>query len=159
MTVCKRMHLMALLGALTGCGRTSAGPTAPSAASSFLTGTWHGTVTIEVNPGDSVAPPSSTGTTEWTFEAMPQTNLQSFRTTVKSDDPWLRIAASATTALTPGNTPPAHISTQGEFDSPRGCRGTFGSAGTAEATRIEADFTGTDCDHVTFVGRVVLTKG
>jgi hypothetical protein len=65
---------------------------------------------------------------------------------------------TATTALTPGNTPPTQISTQGEFDSPRGCRGTFGSVGTAEATRIEADFTGTDCQQTTFIGRVVLTK-
>ena len=31
--------------------------------------------------------------------------------------------------------------------------------GTAEATRIEADFTGTDCQLATFSGRVVLTKG
>jgi hypothetical protein len=36
--------------------------------------------------------------------------------------------------------------------------GTFGSVGTAEATRIEADFTGTDCQLATFTGRVVLTK-
>ena len=43
---------------------------------------------------------------------------------------------------------------QGEAD-----RGTFGSVGTAEATRIEADFTGTDCQLATFIGRVVLTKG
>jgi hypothetical protein len=45
-----------------------------------------------------------------------------------------------------------------EFNSPRGCRGTFGSVGTAEATRIEADFTGTDCQLATFSGRMVLTK-
>jgi hypothetical protein len=35
----------------------------------------------------------------------------------------------------------------------------FGSVGTAEATRIEANFTGTDCQLATFSGRVVLTKG
>lgn len=34
----------------------------------------------------------------------------------------------------------------------------FWSVGTAEATRIEADFTGTDCQLATFTGRVVLTK-
>ena len=55
--------------------------------------------------------------------------------------------------------PPTQISTHGEFNSPRGCRGTFGSVGTAQATRIEADFTGTDCQQATFTGRVVLTKG
>ena len=51
----------------------------------------------------------------------------------------------------------AQISTQGEFNSPRGCRGTFGSSGTAEATRIDADFTGVECS-ARFTGRVVLTK-
>ena len=96
---------------------------------------------------------------KWTFEVVPQTNLQSFRTTVRSTHPWLTMETTGSTALTPGNSPPAHISTQGEFDSPRGCRGTFGSVGTADATRIEADFTGTDCQHATFTGRVVLTKG
>ena len=30
--------------------------------------------------------------------------------------------------------------------------------GTAQTTRIEADFTGTDCQQSTFTGRVVLTK-
>jgi hypothetical protein len=30
--------------------------------------------------------------------------------------------------------------------------------GTAEATRIDADFTGTDCQLATFSGRIVLTK-
>jgi hypothetical protein len=29
----------------------------------------------------------------------------------------------------------------------------------ADATPIEADFTGTDCQLATFTGRVVLTKG
>ncbi len=95
---------------------------------------------------------------QWTFEVAPQTNLQSFRTTVRSEHAWLMMTTTATTTLTPGNTPPTQISTQGEFDSPRGCRGTFGSVGTAEATRIEADFTGTDCQQTTFIGRVVLTK-
>jgi hypothetical protein len=28
----------------------------------------------------------------------------------------------------------------------------------AQATRIEADFTGTDCQQATFVGQLVLTK-
>jgi hypothetical protein len=46
----------------------------------------------------------------------------------------------------------------GEFSSPRGCRGTFGSVGTANATRVEANFTGTDCQLATFSGTIVLTK-
>jgi len=147
-----------LLVLLTACGGSSPSPTGPSTPTSFLTGTWRGTVTIEVNPGDPNALPPSSGAMQWTFEVMPQTNLQSFRTTVRSEHAWLTMTTTATTALTPGNTPPTQISTQGEFDSPRGCRGTFGSVGMAEATRIEADFTGTDCQQATFIGRVVLTK-
>jgi hypothetical protein len=147
-----------LLVLLSACGGSSPSPTGPSAPTSFLTGTWRGTVTIEVNPGDPNALPPSSGAMQWTFEVVPQTNLQSFRTTVRSEHSWLTMTTTATTAVTPGNTPPTQISTQGGFDSPRGCRGTFGSAGMAEATRIEADFTGTDCQQATFIGRVVLTK-
>jgi hypothetical protein len=93
-----------------------------------------------------------------TFEVVPQTNLQTFRTTVRSQHAWLPVTTTASTSLTPGNTAPAQISTQGQFDSPRGCRGTFGSVGTANASRIEADFTGVDCNQATFTGSVVLTK-
>jgi outer membrane receptor protein involved in Fe transport len=92
------------------------------------------------------------------FEPVAGTNLQSFRTTVQAQHAWFAAAASGSTTLTPGNAPPASINTLGAFDSPRGCRGTFGSVGTAQATRIEADFTGTDCQSATFTGRVVLTK-
>ena len=70
---------------------------------------------------------------------------------------WLTMETTGSTALSPGNSPPTEI-THGEFNSPRDCRGTFGSVGTAEATRMEADFTGTDCQLATFTGRVVLTK-
>ena len=142
---------------LAGCGRESSSPTSPS-PSSFLTGTWAGTVTIQVNPGDPNAPPPTTGAMTWTFSAVPQTNLQSFTTTIRSQDPWLAIETTAATALTPGNTPPTSISTQGEYNSPRGCRGTFASIGTAQATRIEADFNGSDCQLATFSGAMVLTK-
>ena len=154
-TCCVPLPILIVLAA---CGGSGSGPAAPSAPTSFLSGTWTGTVTIEVNTGDPNPPPASSGPTQWTFEAIPQTNLQSFRTTVRSDHPWLTMTTTATTALTPGNTPPAQISTQGEFTSPRGCRGTFGSVGTAQATRIEANFTGTDCQQATFTGRLVLTK-
>ena len=152
-------HVVAVLvvGA-AGCGREST-PTGPSGPTSFLTGTWRGTVTIQVNPGDPNPPPASSGDMTWTFEVVPQTNMQSLRATIRSTHPWLTIDTSGTTSLSPGNTPPTGISTHGEFNSPRGCRGTFGSVGTADATRIEADFTGTDCQQATFSGRVVLTKG
>ena len=142
---------------LTACGGGSPSPSGPS-SSSFLTGTWRGTVTIAVNPGDPGAPAPTSGPITWTFEVVPQTNLQTFRTTVRSQHAWLPVTTTASTALTPGNTAPAQISTQGQFDSPRGCRGTFGSVGTANASRIEADFTGVDCNQATFTGSVVLTK-
>ena len=147
-----------LLVALTACGGSGSSPTAPSPPTSFLTGTWRGTLTAQVNPGDPDAQPEVSGPVQWTFEPVAGTNLQSFRTTVQAQHPWFAAAASGSTTLTPGNAPPASISTLGGFDSPRGCRGTFGSVGTAQATRIEADFTGTDCQSSTFTGRVVLTK-
>jgi hypothetical protein len=100
----------------------------------------------------------SSGATTWTFETVSQTNAQTFKATIQSSHSWLTISTIGTTALTPGNTPPAQISTQGDYASPRGCRGTFASSGTASARQIDADFTGVDCDHVTFTGRVSLTK-
>ena len=149
--------VLVIAGALSACGREST-PTTPSGPTSFLAGTWRGTVTIQVNPRDPDPPPATSGEMTWTFEVVPQTNLQSFRTTIRSTHPWLTMETTGTTALSPGNSAPSQISTHGEFNSPRGCRGTFGSVGDAQATRIEADFTGTDCPS-TFAGRVVLTKG
>jgi hypothetical protein len=124
---------------------------------SQIIGAGGGTVTIQPNAGDPNAPPGTSAATTWTFEVVPQTNLQSFRATIRSDHPWLPISAIGSTGLSPGNTAPAQISTQGDYASPRGCRGTFGSFGVAEATRIDADFTGVDCS-ATFRGRVLLTK-
>jgi hypothetical protein len=133
-------------------------PTAPSGPQSFLAGTWRGTVTIQVQSDSPGTPPPSSAATTWTFEVVPQTNLQTFRATIHSDHPWLPIDTIATAALAPGNTPPAQISTQGDYSSPRGCRGTFGSFGTADGTTIDADLNGADCNLVTFTGRVRLTK-
>lgn len=147
-----------LLLGIVACDGGSPGPTGPSGSSSFLAGTWQGNVTIQVNPGDPGAPPPTSGSMTWTFEVTPQTNQQSFRTTIRSQHSWLPIMTTATTAISPSNTPPTQISTQGQFTSPRGCNGTFGSVGTAQATRIEADFTGTDCNQATFSGQLVLTK-
>ena len=143
---------------LAACGGGSSTPTAPSGTSSFLTGTWRGSLVLQVNPRDPNPPAPSSGTMEWTFEPVPQTNLQTFRVSIRSEHPWLAITTTGSAALTPSNRPPTEISTQGEFSSPRGCRGTFGSVGTAETTRIDADFTGTDCPAI-FAGRVTLTKG
>jgi hypothetical protein len=143
--------------ALSSCGREGT-PTGPSGPTSFLSGTWRGTVTIQVNPGDPNPPAPTSGDMTWTFEVVPQTNMQSLRATIRSTHPWLTVETTGSTALSPENSPPTEISTHGEFNSPRGCRGTFGSVGTAQTTRIEADFTGTDCQLATFSGRVVLTK-
>jgi hypothetical protein len=150
--------LMAFICALllSACGREGS-PTAPS-STSFLIGRWSGTVTVQVNPGDPGAQPPTSGAMTWTFELVPDTNQQTFRATVRAQHEWLAQEFLGTTAITPGNTPPVQISTQGNYASPRGCRGTFGSFGTAAATRIDADFTGVDCDHATFAGHVTLTK-
>lgn len=144
--------------ALTACGGGSNSPTAPSGGTSFLSGTWRGTLVLQVNPGDPNAPAPTSGTMEWTFEAVPQTNLQSFRVAIRSDHPWLAITANGSAALTPGNTAPANISSQGEFTSPRGCRGTFGSVGEAQSNIISTNFTGTECLAATFAGTLSLTK-
>lgn len=154
---CRGLASIAILAGAAGCGGGSSTPTAPSAPQSFLSGTWRGTMTIQPSPVEPNAPAPTSGATTWTFELVPQTNMQTFRATVRSEKPWLPITMTGTTAITPGNTPPAQISTQGDYDSPRGCRGSFGSFGTAEATRIDAEFRGVDCS-VTFNGRVVLTK-
>lgn len=55
----------------------------------------------------------------WTFEVVPQTNMQSLRATIRSSHPWLTMETTGTTALSPGNAPPTQISTHGEFNSPR----------------------------------------
>ena len=127
---CRWLGLLGLL-VCAACGG-GPGPTAPSAtgSQSFLLGTWKVTVTIQVNPGEPGAPPATSGPTTWTFDVVPQTNDQAFRATVQSAHAWLPVTIVATTAVVPGNTPPAHISTQGDDSSPRGCRGTLGSFGT-----------------------------
>jgi hypothetical protein len=146
-----------LVMTLSACGDGPVAPTEPSAAHSFLAGTWRGTLTIQPNPTAPQPGSPVSGAVTWTFDVVPQTNLQTFRATLRSENPWLPLTITASTAIIPGNTPPVQISTQGDYDSPRGCRGSFGSFGMADATRIEADFTGVDCP-VTFTGRVVLTK-
>ena len=87
-------------------------------------------MTIQPNPTAPQPPMPVTGAVTWTFEVVPQTNLQTFRTTIQSQNAWLPITLTMSTSMIPGNTPPAQISTQGEYDSPRGCRGTFGASAT-----------------------------
>lgn len=153
----RRLAVPLLLLSLTACGGGGSAPTAPTTAQSFLAGTWRGTMTILADPtGPQPGPPVS-GPVVWTFEVVPQTNLQTFRTTIRSENGWLPITLTSSTSMIPGNTPPAQISTQGEYDSPRGCRGTFGSFATAEARSIQGSVTGVDCP-VPFTGTVALMK-
>jgi hypothetical protein len=150
-----RLAISLVLMASAACGKSSS-PTSPSAPPSFLSGTWTGTLTIQ-REGE----PTSSGSTTWTFEVVPDTNQQAFRVTIRSQHPWLSMTTTVTSAITPANTPPARISTQGNYPSPRGCSGSLLSVGTAEVSRIEADFLGVDCatlQHSTFNGQVQLTK-
>jgi hypothetical protein len=150
-----QVSVVLLLVALVGCGR-EATPTSPSTPRSFLEGVWTGTLTIE-REGE----PATSGATTWTFEVMPGTNLQSFNVRIQSQHPFLPITATVLSQITPSNTPPARISTQGDYPSPRGCTGSLLSVGTAETRTIDADFSGVDCpslQHSTFRGRVQLMK-
>lgn len=142
--------------AATTCGGGTPVPTGPSAAQSFLTGTWTGTLTID-REGEA----STSGNVSWTFVPVDGTNLQTFSVTIRSQNPWLTTTATVTSAITPTNQPPARISTQGSYTSPRGCTGTMLSVGNADRTGIDADFSGVDCPTLaqsTFRGHVVLSK-
>ena len=144
-----------LLMAFTGCGQEES-PTSPTTSRSFLEGVWTGTLTIQ-REGE----PTTSGATTWTFEVMPGTNLQSFNVRIQSQHTFLPITTIVLSQITPGNTPPARISTQGTYTSPRGCTASLLSVGMAETRTIDADFSGVDCpslQHPTFTGRVQLTK-
>ena len=149
------LAVMLLLAAHIGCGREGT-PTSPSSPRSFLEGVWTGTLTIE-REGE----PTTSGATTWTFKVVTGTNLQTFNVRIQSPHPFLPITATVSSAITPSNTPPARISTQGAYTSPRGCTGSLLSVGTADTRTIDADFSGVDCpslQHSTFRGRVQLTK-
>ena len=65
--------------------------------------------------------------------------------TIRSQNAWLPITITVSTPIIPGNTPPAQISTQGEYDVAARMQRHVRQLGNAETTRIEADFTGVDC--------------
>ena len=153
----RQLPVVLLFLPLIGCGDSGSAPTSPTPTQSFLVGTWRGTMTIQPDPTGAQPGAPVTGTVTWTFEVVPQTSLQSFRTTIRSENGWLPITLTSSTSMIPGNTPPAQISTQGEYNSPRGCRGTFGSFATAETRSIQGSITGVDCP-VPFTGSVTLTK-
>jgi hypothetical protein len=140
---------------LTSCGREST-PTAPSVTRSFLEGSWTGTLTIQ--PEGRAA---TSGPTTWTFVVLDGTNLQTFDAVIQSQHAWLPITMTVTSAITPSNQPPARLSTEGHYISPRGCVGSILSVGNVTARSIDADFSGVDCpspEGATFTGRVSLTK-
>jgi hypothetical protein len=157
MTAHTRLSVLLAASCLAAtCGGGTPVPTSPSAAQSFLAGTWTGTLTI-----DREGEPSTSGAATWTFAAVDGTNLQTFSVTIRSQNPWLSMTATVTSAITPSNQPPARISTTGSYPSPRGCTGTMLSVGTADRTSIDADFSGVDCPSLaqsTFRGHVVLSK-
>ena len=104
----------------------------------------------------------TSGPVSWTFAVVDGTDLRTFRVTIQSQHTWLPITTTVTSAIEPTNQPPARISTQGDYASPRGCTGSFLSVGTADTTTINADLTGIDClspSGSTFTGRFALTKG
>ena len=155
--IIRQLSVVLLLLMLCACGGSGTAPTAPSGPQSFLAGTWRGTMTIQPDPTGPQPGSAVSGAVTWTFEVVPQTNLQTFRTTIRSENGWLPITLSSSTSMIPGNSPPAQISTQGEYDSPRGCRGTFASFANADAGRIQGEITGVDCP-VPFTGSVTLAK-
>jgi hypothetical protein len=144
------LSLITMLALVSACGGES--PTQPSPAQSLLAGTWRGSVTIERQNQ-----PASSGTTTWTFVVEPDTNRQTFRTSIQVNHSWLEITSASSTAITPSPDPPARMSTQGSYSSPRGCQASSLSSGEATATRIDATFEGVDCGE-TFRGSVILTK-
>ena len=148
--------LITIVVATVACDGGTPAPTTPSSSPSFLTGTWTGTLTIEREGELTAAGPSS-----WTFNVVPGTNLQTSRVTIQSQHPWLPFSTTVTSAITPSNTPPARISTQGDYASPRGCTGSLLSVGTVDASRLDAGFSGVDCPTLapsTFRGHALLTK-
>ena len=141
---------------LVSCGRDSS-PTGPSGETSFLTGTWRGTLTISRTGQADVI-----GQTTWTFEIVPQSNRQSFRLGIQSDNSWLPVTATTTVVLSPTPEPPGRIGGSGNYASPRGCSGDFVTLADVQATTIDGSFAGVDCDQgagrLGFDGRVRLTK-
>ena len=78
-----RAILVLLAATLSACGREGT-PTGPTAARSFLEGTWTGTLTIEREDE-----PTTSAATTWTFEVVAGTNLQTFNVSIQSQHPFL----------------------------------------------------------------------
>lgn len=151
------LSLLAVVSGAASCGDGST-PTSPSGESSFLSGTWNGTLTISLSGGVEI-----TGPTTWTFEIVSQTGRQTFNTTIRSQNSWMPVATTSTIVLTPTAEPPGQIGGTGHYNSPRGCVGDFVTTGAASATTIDVSFDGIDCDNGSgirqpFSGRARLSK-
>ena len=103
----RQLPIVLLFLPLIGCGDSGSAPTSPTPTQSFLVGTWRGTMTIQPDPTGAQPGAPVSGIVTWIFEVVPQTNLQSFRTTIRSENSWLPIALTSSTSMIPGNTPPA----------------------------------------------------
>src|SRR3954471_3056922 len=100
MTLTAARGLICVAGVLTtSCGGASPSPAAPSGPQSFLAGTWQGTVTIQVPPGPANPLLLTAGATTWTFEVVPQTNLQTFKTTIRFQNSWLPASTLSITTI------------------------------------------------------------
>ena len=146
---------------MTSCGGESS-PTGSSVDTSFLSGRWTGTLTISRE-----GQPDIIGPTTWTFTLNPGSSRLVFQTAIESQNSWLPLTLTTTSALRPTADPPTQVVTNATYTSPRGCRGDFGSEGEAQARTIDASFSGVDCvagsaggilSLQPFQGRVRLTK-
>jgi hypothetical protein len=156
-----RVLALSLMGlaslVLANCGGGST-PISSPGETSFLTGTWNGTLTIS-----RTGQPDVTGPATWTFELVPQTGRHNFNTTIRSQNAWIPITTTSTIVLTPTADPPGQIGGTGHYNSPRGCTGDFVTTGNATVNTIDATFDGIDCDdgsgvRLPFSGRIRVMK-
>lgn len=151
---------LSLMGFATVCLANCGGGSTPASPSetSFLSGTWNGTLTIFRTGQPDVAGPVT-----WTFELVPQTGRQNFNSTLRSQNTWIPVTTTSTIVLTPTADPPGQIGGTGHYNSPRGCTGDFVTTGTVTASTIDTTFAGMDCDdgsgvRLPFSGRIRVTK-
>lgn len=149
----KPSSLLVLVAVSSAC---AGGPTGPSAFS--LSGQWTGTLSVT-----RAGQPPMLGPSTWTFDPMPNTAGTTYTVTIRSQHPFLGAAPILGTATFMAAGPPGRIDTQGNYQSPRGCRGDFGSSGEVRtAHAIDASFHGIDCEPGglldTFSGSVHLTR-
>ena len=102
------------LVALTGCGQEST-PASPSSSRSFLEGVWTGTVTISGRVSQRLR------SHDMDLRGHAGHESAVVQRAIQSQHAFLPITATVLSQITPGNTPPARISTQGTYPSPRGC--------------------------------------